>query len=671
MDYQSLYSFLLLLIFFSCFCFTSSTINFSFPNFPTNDSSTITLVPTATKAEVDGLLSILLTDNQADANVFNATGRVYYNQPIPLWDPITKVTTSFKTSFEFVIRNVTSSVRSGGIAFFIASEDSLDAPENSFGGWLGLFNASTNGNSSNRMVAVEFDTYQDEWDSSDNHVGINVNSIVSKTNRTWDLPLTTGDIYVATVSYDGTIKDLNVVLQDPQVPRPANLFFDLTYNVNLSDFLSEKVIVGFSASTGEAVPVQVLRSWNFSSTLDLAATPTLTPTPGNSKIGLVIGLITGVLALLVAGISFIFCVLLRNKRRKEVIEEEEDDDEEAGILEPMDEVLIEGTGPKRFAYKELVVATANFSDEGKLGQGGFGGVYRGFLADQNMEIAVKKVSSSSNQGKKEYVSEVNTISRLRHRNLVQLVGWSQKRDSFLLVYEYMPNGSLDYHLFRKKSHLSWPVRYKIVQGLASGLLYLHEEWEQCVVHRDIKSSNVMLDSNFQAKLGDFGLARLVDHGLGSHTTALAGTMGYMAPECFITSKASKESDVFSFGVVVLEIACGRRVVEHKEEESKISLVNWVWELLGGGTLLDAADDTLNGEYDEEEMKCLMSVGLWCAHPDHKSRPSIRQAIQVLNFEAPLPSLPSRMPVPMYYGPGETSSTQASSTFSGEGTNKSY
>jgi len=271
------------------------------------------------------------------------------------------------------------------------------------------------------------------------------------------------------------------------------------------------------------------------------------------------------------------------KRKGVVIVEEED--EESGILEPMDEVLIEGTGPKRFPYKELVVATDNFSEEGKLGQGGFGRVYRRFLADQNMEIAVKRMSSSSNQGKKDYISEVKTVSRLRHQNLVQLVGWSQKRDSFLLVFEYMSNGSLDYHLFRKKSHLSWPVRYKIANGLAARLLYLHEEWEQCVVHRDIKSSNVMLDSNFNAKLGDFGLAKLVDHGLRSQTTALAGTMDYMAPECFTTSKASKESDVFSFGVVLLKIACGRKVVEHKAEESEVGLVSWVWDLYGGGRLL--------------------------------------------------------------------------------------
>ncbi|RZC58261.1 hypothetical protein C5167_005559 [Papaver somniferum] len=122
----------------------------------------------------------------------------------------------------------------------------------------------------------------------------------------------------------------------------------------------------------------------------------------------------------------------------------------------------------------------------------------------------------------------------------------------------MPNRSLDNHLFRAETLLTWQVRYKIALGLASALLYLHEEWEQCVLHRDIKSSNVMLDSNFNAKLGDFGLARLVDHGLGCQTTKLAGTIGYLAPECFLTRKSSKESDVFSFGIVALEIACGRK-----------------------------------------------------------------------------------------------------------------
>jgi serine/threonine protein kinase len=190
----------------------------------------------------------------------------------------------------------------------------------------------------------------------------------------------------------------------------------------------------------------------------------------------------------------------------------------------------------------------------------------------------------------------------------------------------MSNGSLDSHLFGEKITLTWPVRYKIAQGLASALLYLHEEWEQCVVHRDIKSSNIMLDSNFNAKLGDFGLARLVEHEFSSQTTILAGTMGYLAPECFTTGKASKESDVYSFGVVSLEIACGRKPIEPQTEPSRVRLVEWVWDLYGKGQLLEAIDKGLSMEFDEDQIECLMVVGLWCCHPDPTIRPSIRKVM---------------------------------------------
>ncbi|XXG55832.1 hypothetical protein AAC387_Pa03g3408 [Persea americana] len=311
----------------------------------------------------------------------------------------------------------------------------------------------------------------------------------------------------------------------------------------------------------------------------------------------------------------------------------------------MDDEFEKGIGPKRFSYKDLLLATRNFSEDGKLGEGGFGGVYKGFFDGMNLDVAVKRVSKGSKQGKKEYVSEVKTISRLRHRNLVQLLGWCHERGEFLLIYEFMPNGSLDSHLFNGKRLLGWAARYKIATGLASALLYLHEEWEQCVVHRDIKSSNVMLDSNFNAKLGDFGLARLVDHEHGLQTTVVAGTRGYLAPECVTTGKASKESDVYSFGVVALEIACGRRPVEPKAEASKVMMVEWVWELYGRGLLLDAVDERLEKEFDEAQIERLMVLGLWCAHPDHNLRPSIKQVIGVLNLEAPLPTLPSKKPVP--------------------------
>lgn len=171
--------------------------------------------------------------------------------------------------------------------------------------------------------------------------------------------------------------------------------------------------------------------------------------------------------------------------------------------------------------RELVLATNNFSNDRKLGEGGFGVVYRGYITDLDATVAVKQLSKGSKQGKKEYLTEVKIISSLRHGN-VQFIGWSHDKGEFLLVYEFMPNGSLDTHIFGNRSSFTWAVRYKIALGLASALLYLHEEWEQCVVHRDIKSSNVMLHSGSNVKLGEFG-SRLMFHELSPRTTGLAGT----------------------------------------------------------------------------------------------------------------------------------------------------
>ncbi|KAL6847231.1 hypothetical protein ACP4OV_023084 [Aristida adscensionis] len=215
--------------------------------------------------------------------------------------------------------------------------------------------------------------------------------------------------------------------------------------------------------------------------------------------------------------------------------------------------------PRRFNFDELAAATGNFADDRKLGSGGFGSVYYGFLADINCEVGVKMASKTSRQGCKEFVSEVRIIGRLRHRNLVQLLRWCHGGDDeLLLVYELIQNGSLDSHLYRPDSLLTWPVRYDIALGVGAALLYLHEEAEQRVVHKDVKPSNVMLDASFNAKLGDFGLARLIDDGRQSHTTDVASTMGYMDLECMLTGRVSMESDVYSFGVLLLGITCGRR-----------------------------------------------------------------------------------------------------------------
>ncbi|KAL3741649.1 hypothetical protein ACJRO7_017158 [Eucalyptus globulus] len=402
----------------------------------------------------------------------------------------------------------------------------------------------------------------------------------------------------------------------------------------------EWVNFGFSASTGSSFELHTIEAWEFSSNVHVAGKKS------KSWLWSILGSGSFLLFILVG--AFIW-FRHRSKSTRTDMSGEED---HLAIDEEFNQV----SGPKKFTYKELVAATGNFAVERLLGEGGFGRVYEGYLTSMNANVAIKKINPGSRQGIKEYAAEVMTISRLRHRNLVQLIGWCHEKKELLLIYEFMSNGSLDSHLFKERSFLPWEKRYKIVQDIALALLYLHEEWEQCVIHRDIKSGNIMLDFDFNAKIGDFGLARLVDHAKGLQTTVLAGTMGYMAPECVYTGKASKESDIYSFGVVLLEITCGREVITPRAEEGGVRLVDWVWELYGTERLIDAVDPKLGIDFDWKQLECLMVVGLWCAHPDYTSRPSIREALNVLSFNASAPVLPSKLPVPTYLGPLSTFST---------------
>ncbi|KAL7236084.1 hypothetical protein ACSBR1_019367 [Camellia fascicularis] len=584
---------------------------------------------------------------QLTKNIANI-GRASYARPMQLWDKASRNLTDFTTHFSFIIDSQNRTAYGDGIAFFLAPEGSRIPDGVTKGGTLGLTKDNQTLNSTdNAFVAVEFDIYQNRWDPVHDHVGIDINSMKSVANVTWLSNVQDGKQNEAWISYDSSSKNLSVVFTG--FSGNDTVLQGLSQIVDLRDYLPETVIFGFSAATGNASATQSIQSWNFSSTLQIdvnGTAPTISPpdrNPSKGNMGLVVGIVVGGIVFLICGLGLILFACWKKRNRGE---SEDDPHFEVTI----DDEFERGAGPKRFSYNKLARATNNFDKQEKLGEGGFGGVYRGFLKELNSYVAVKRISRGSKQGLKEYASEVKIISRLRHRNLVQLVGWCHEKQELLLVYEFMPNGSLDSHLFEEKSLLTWAVRYTIAQGLASALLYLHEEWEQCVVHRDIKSSNVMLDSNFNAKLGDFGLARFVDHEKGSQTTALAGTMGYMAPEYVVTGKASKESDVYSFGVVALEIACGRKPIKHNVQESQIIMVEWVWDLYGMGKLLEAADLKLCGEFNEQEMERLMVIGLWCAHPDSKLRPSIRQAIQVLNFEASLPSLPLEMPVATYLSP---------------------
>ncbi|XP_007042796.2 PREDICTED: L-type lectin-domain containing receptor kinase IX.1 [Theobroma cacao] len=620
----------------------TNTLSFNFTSFYPNDNN-ITYERSAYPAnEV-----IQLTTNQRDVLMTASVGRATYSKTLHLWDKASGNLTDFSTSFTFVIDSQNRSAYGDGIAFFLAPAGSKIPDNVTKGGTLGLASDGMELNTTvNRFVAVEFDIYKNPWDPEHEHVGININSMKSMTNITWWGDIMAGKTNEAWISYDSSTQNLSVAFTGSR--NNTKVMQHLNSIIDLRLYLPERVTFGFSAATGNASSLHQIPSWAFTSSLEIDNNIT-DPEPnlnrnrrGKNRTGLAVGL--GVTGALVGGMVLVWLASLYRKKLGK-------DEEEGHVIdEDIEDEFERGTGPRKFSYNELAHATDNFKDVGKLGQGGFGAVYKGFLRDSSYYVAIKRVSSGSKQGIKEYASEVKIISRLRHRNLVQLIGWCHDKKELLLVYEFMPNGSLDSHLFNENSLLTWEVRYKIAQGLASGLLYLHEGCEQCVVHRDIKSSNVLLDSDFNAKLGDFGLARLVDHAKGSQTTVLAGTVGYLAPECHIAGKASKQSDVYSFGVVALEIACGRKPIDPKAGEGKVNLVQRVWELYGTGNLLEACDPRLRGEFVKQEMEQLLIIGLWCAHPDENSRPSIQQAIHVLNFEAPLPILPSKMPVPTYYAP---------------------
>ncbi|KAK3415759.1 hypothetical protein EUGRSUZ_H01501 [Eucalyptus grandis] len=293
-------------------------------------------------------------------------------------------------------------------------------------------------------------------------------------------------------------------------------------------------------------------------------------------------------------------------------------------------------GPHRFKYKDLYTATKGFRDQELLGAGGFGQVYRGILPTSNIEIAVKRVSHESRQGMREFVAEIISIGRLRHRNLVALLGYCRRKRELLLVYDHMPNGSLDKYLYNQpKVTLNWMQRLRVIKGVASGLLYLHKGWEQVVIHRDIKASNILLDAEFNGRLGDFGLARLYDHGTDPQTTHVVGTFGYLAPEHMRTGKATTSTDVFAFGVFLLEVACGRRPIKHGHTEDVI-LVDWVFSRWDRGEILEARDPKLGLEFVEEEMELVLKLGLMCSHANPLMRPSMRQVLQYLEGDLPMP-----------------------------------
>ncbi|WZY92839.1 hypothetical protein YC2023_065168 [Brassica napus] len=450
-------------------------------------------------------------------------GWATYAKRVAIWDPETGRPTDFTTSFTFKIDTRNSTEFGHGFAFFLAPQGILISP-NSAGGFLGLFN-ETNGYSSRfPLVHVEFDTFfNDEWDPLDikSHVGINNNSLASSNYTSWNASLHSQDTCHARITYDSASRNLSISwsYEETSNPRESSSLF---YIIDLAKVLPAEVTIGFSGSTGANTEAHRILSWEFNSTLDVVEPRERTQ---NMK-GIIVGVSLAGFVLLTSLVAGAFALFRKRKQRKEKAGKTEEN------LTSLHEDLERGAGPRRFSYKDLASATSNFLYERKLGEGGFGAVYKGYLNDLDTMVAVKKFSGASKQGKKEFITEVKIISSLRHRNLVQLIGWCHEKQELLLVYEFMPNER-------------------------------------------------------------------------------------------------------------------------------------VWDQYGRGELISAVDHQIGKDYDMKQAECVMIVGLWCAHPDINSRPSIKQAIQVLNLEAPLPNLPHKMPIATYHVSSSSSSGGgvATTTFS--------
>ncbi|KAG2673369.1 hypothetical protein I3760_13G088000 [Carya illinoinensis] len=461
-----------------------------------------------------------------------------------------------------------------GIAFTISPSKGLTHGMASQ--FLGLFNFSNIGLNSNHILAIELDAIKSlEFEDIGNHVGIDVNGLRSlelapavyysnDERRNISLELISGNSMQLWIDYDEVEKFLNVTLGAIRTPKPSSPL--LSTPINPSDIVLESMYVGFSTSTGSVACDHYILGWSFNKSgqeqsLNISSLPKLPPHKKRKEKQIVpirdLLIIVVVVLITINGSACYF------RRKNEY-------------------------GTHRFSYKSLHKATK-----------GFGKVYRGTLPS-NEQIAVKRVSHNSQQGMKEFVAEIVSMGRLRHRNLVQLLGYCRRKGELLFIYDYMPHGSLD--------------RFQILRGVASALLYMHEGWEQIVIHRDIKASNVLLDAEMNGRLGDFGLARLYNHDTNSQTTHVAGIVGYLAPELTRTGRATTYTDVYAFRAFMLEC----------------------WSK---GDILRASDPRLEGNYVGEEMVLVLKLGLLCSHVNPASVPSMRQVMQFLNYDADLPNIP--------------------------------
>ncbi|MFQ6661653.1 hypothetical protein Gotur_029745 [Gossypium turneri] len=347
---------------------------------------------------------------------------------------------------------------------------------------------------------------------------------------------------------------------------------------------------------------------------------------GHSSHTLLIIIVPIIIFVVVIVILAAVILLKRNKKRKQ------DDQINKNHAEPF-----------QFDFNAVRLATENFSDANMLGQGGFGSVYKGQLED-GRKVAIKRLSENSGQGEQEFKNEVMLLAKLQHRNLVRLLGFSFEQKERVLIYEFLPNSSLDSFIFDpvKCLQFNWEKRYKIIKGIAKGLLYLHKDSQYRIIHRDLKPANILLDEELNPKISDFGMAKLIALDQSqADTSKIVGSYGYMAPEYALRGQYSVKSDVYGFGVLVLEIISGQKINSFTNREVGDSLLTHAWRNWNEGTALEVVDPILRDDSRSEITRCIQ-LGLLCVQEDTAYRPTMASAVLMLSsysISLPVPSAP--------------------------------